>query len=171
MSKETVHLGVTRFGYDIAADVHPDAIGFPVVERATATHPHTGVIRAVGEEHFPNIRNILMSKQIADGARQQADDALLPLTGMSERAIEAAVKYNSGGIEAHLQVHQAMGNMALSLEQEWRSNLDTLLHRIEKTLNGEEVARERRHDVAVTDVPQHGLGATGLGPTGDIGRG
>ena len=175
MSRDTVHLGTTRQGYEVRVETQLDAIGFPMVERATATHPHTGVIRPIGEDHFPTIRNILMSQQIAQGAKQQADDALLPLTGLSEVALEKAMRYGSGGVQAHMKVHQALSSMAESLERECQTNLDTLYHRIDKSLGGQEAARESRHGLAVQDVagdPQHGLAARAQQPSGaEQGRG
>ncbi len=92
---------------------------------------------------LPKVQQILTSQKIVTDAFGEAEKALTPLVVMSDAALQAALRYQSGGVEAHRKVHEALNNMAKGLDREATGLLHSLLHDADNIMRGKE-----RHEFA-----------------------
>lgn len=122
----------TRNGHEVSFDVRPDAIGLPRVENAYATHKYTGVRTRLSETQVSEIQQVMMTHEIAKGARGQAEASAATIAGYPE----VVVRYGGEGIDAHRKVNKAMTAMSDKLEAESVAVMHTFLHQIDNQMDG-----------------------------------
>ncbi len=137
---------VTKIGHEVNALTREDGVGFPVIERLMVTHKDTATITDLGKEHYPIVRHILMTGKIAEGAYAQAELAQLPLAGMSEAALLAALRYDTAGVSAHRKKAEALHHMAASLETEGLAKIELFLNDVDAIVNGRDAELNKLYD-------------------------